>query len=270
MSAREQMLTRIRGALGHAPAGSAPSILPSPELGPVMPPVGADLAAKFEAELNQVGGGTYRVATVAELDQVLAKILDDSESYTSNDETPGQGVVLSRNPLLQQLGLAERLSGSSKAVTIWPWGGSRPQQSSSRPENPSREDEPTRQAFKEQCFGALAGISGVDFALAESGTLVLSSLTEGSQLTSLAPPVHIALYRRQQLVASLEEVLEKASIAGDRGFLGGGRSIVLITGTSRTADIEQILIRGVNGPRQVHAILVEDSCFIGSTLSQHV
>ena len=102
----------------------------------------------------------------------------------------------------------------------------------------------------------------MDFALAESGTLVLSSATEGSQLTSLAPPVHIALYRRRQLVASLEELLERASMGGDRGILGGGRSIVLITGTSRTADIEQILIRGVHGPRQVHAILVEDSCFI--------
>ena len=261
------MLTRIRGALGHPSVGSTPSVLPSPELGPVMPPVGADLAAKFEAELNQVGGGTYRAKTVAELDQVLAKILEDSENYNSNDETAGrgaasQGVVLVRNPLLQQLGLAERLSGSSRAVTMWPWDGSRLQRSSDRPENPSREDEPTRQAFKEQCFSALAGISGVDFALAESGTLVLSSLTEGSQLTSLAPPVHIALYRRQQLVASLEELLEKASIAGDQNILGGGRSIVLITGTSRTADIEQILIRGVHGPRQVHAILVEDSCFI--------
>jgi L-lactate dehydrogenase complex protein LldG len=109
-------------------------------------------------------------------------------------------------------------------------------------------------------FEATVGITGADFVLAETGSLVLSSLTEGSQLASLAPPVHLALYRRAQLVGSLDDVLAKLPGSPKRGLPHPGRSVVFITGTSRTADIEQVLIRGVHGPREVHAILVEDSC----------
>jgi len=69
------------------------------------------------------------------------------------------------------------------------------------------------------------------------------------------------LYRRKQLVATLDEALEWLRVACAPREPAWGRSIVFITGTSRTADIEQILIRGVHGPGEVHAILVEDDCF---------
>src|SRR5208283_2950411 len=114
--------------------------------------------------------------------------------------------------------------------------------------------------FNKASFAAGAGITGVDFVLAESGTLVLSSATEGVQVASLAVPIHIALYRRSQLVGSLDEVLAKLPISRSRNLPSPGRSVVFVTGTSRTADIEQVLIRGVHGPREVHAILVEDTC----------
>lgn len=132
-------------------------------------------------------------------------------------------------------------------VTVWPAAGSGTDEAAGE--------------FRRRCFRAEVGITGVDFALAETGSLVLSSVTEGSQLASLAPPVHIAFYRRSQLVGSLEEVLEQSPLAR---LEDPGRSIVFITGTSRTADIEQILIRGVHGPRDLHAILVEESCLQGS------
>jgi L-lactate dehydrogenase complex protein LldG len=115
-------------------------------------------------------------------------------------------------------------------------------------------------SYRDQCFSAGVGISGVDFVLADTGTLVLSSQTEGSQLASLAPPIHVALYRREQVMSSLDEVLERHPLSGHRDGPAASRSTVFITGPSRTADIEQILIRGVHGPKNVHAILVEESC----------
>jgi L-lactate dehydrogenase complex protein LldG len=198
-----------------------------------------DHLTKFEAEWEKVGGIAYRVATMEELEAVFEKILVLAET---------QAVVLSGNPLLAELGIADRLTKLDKFVTAWTIGaGVTGTQSLSD--------------FTKASFEAGSGITGVDFVLAETGTLVLSSVTEGVQVASLAPPIHIALYRRSQVVGSLDEVLARLPIPNSQDKPASGRSVVFITGTSRTADIEQILIRGVHGPREVHAILVEDSCW---------
>jgi L-lactate dehydrogenase complex protein LldG len=204
-----------------------------------MPPlVPEDYQAKFEAEWEKVEGVAYRVADMDELEAVFQKILVRAQ-------TPA--VTLSGNPLLAELGIANRLTALNKLVTSW-GDGQEGVGTNSLPD------------FNKASFAAGAGITGVDIVLAESGTLVLSSATERVQVASLAPPIHIALYRRSQLVGSLDEVLAKLPIATSQDRPSAGRSVVFVTGTSRTADIEQILIHGVHGPREAHAILVEGSC----------
>ena len=241
MPGREEMLKRIRKALGRPAEGPglAPKgVDPSPQdLAGVMPPTAPEeLLPKFEAEWANVGGSTHRATTKQEVEETLRTIL-------ANLESPN--VVLSRNPLLAQLGIAETLRAGGKSVAVGPKADSSPSDNA---------------AFRKQSFEAVAGITGVDFVLAETGSLVLSSVTEGSQLASLAPPVHIALYQRSQLIGSLDEVLARLPVPRGPDEPLAGRSVVFITGTSRTADIEQILVRGVHGPREVHAILVEESC----------
>lgn len=201
---------------------------------PLIPP--EELVPKFESELVKVSGSAYRAENLQELEAHLQSILEASGAV---------GVVLSRNPLLVSLALGEKLAARGNSVSVWPQ---------------DREAAAENQAYRERSFAAEVGITGVDFVLAESGTLVLSSITEGAQLASLAPPVHVALYRRGQVLGSLEEVLEQLPVPRDPDVSPPGRAVVFITGPSRTADIEQILIRGVHGPREVHAILVEDSC----------
>ncbi len=248
---REVMLERVRKALdrtGKAIASnSEPRLAHPPKLEGIMPPIAAqELLPVFEAELQKVGGSAYRAANLMELEDMLRRIL---ASWQAN------AVVLSRNPLLRKLGLQEKMSVWGKSVAVWS------DAASAAPQEKDKEEEAAAlQAFAAASFSATVGITGVDFALAESGSLVLTSRTEGSQLASVAPPIHVALYRRNQLVASLEEVLEQLPVSPDPNQPSPGRSVVFITGTSRTADIEQILIRGVHGPREVHAILVEDFC----------
>lgn len=234
MSKRDLVLSTVRKALtGDPNRASRPGNLDAlPPLGRVLPPI-QDLVTQLEQELGKVSVSPHRVHSRDEIRQLLNSILDHERSG---------GVVLSRSPLLDRLKLRPMLDELGIPSRIWA----------------SEADSAT---YRDQCFSAAAGITGVDFALAESGSLVVSSATEGAQLASLAPPIHIAFYLRRQVVESLEEVLDGLAISAERASESiGGRSIVLITGTSRTADIEQILIRGVHGPREVHAVLVEESC----------
>ena len=240
MTTRADMLDRVRKALGRSTTSLPEEPLPSLDLAGVMPALAPeDYLPKFEAEWEKVAGVPYRVADRAQLKAVFEKILAGAER---------RSVVLSRNPLLGELHVSEILQSiEGTEVTIWSDGQGRAG-TNSLPN------------FNQASFAAGVGITGVDLVLAESGTLVLSSLTEGAQVASLAPPVHVALYRRSQLVGSLDEVLAKLPVSSSPDRPSAGRSVVFITGTSRTADIEQILIRGVHGPREVHAVLLEDSC----------
>ena len=240
MASREEMIRRIRKALGRPQDGrlvaEENSQLPTSSLAGILPAIPpGELLSKFEAELTRVAGVAHRANNRQELEEILKTILF---------ETKAKNVVLSRNPLLAELNLEPLLRAWGTGVCFWP---------AFRTGEEYVSGDASPRAFAEASFAATLGITGVEVALAETGSLVVTSRTEGAQLASLAPPVHVALYRRSQLVASLDEVLERVQ--------GPGRSVVFITGTSRTADIEQILIRGVHGPGEVHAILVEDLCF---------
>ena len=242
LSNRDEMLSTIRNILKTREKGgpeASSSRLPR-TLENVMPLIPhEELADRFESELRSLDCKAYRASTRSALEEILQSILDQIHA---------RSVVLSRNPILGQLQIAKTIESWGKRVALWPANTSSQAEASS---------------FRDESFAAAAGITGADFALAETGSLVLTSFTEGSQLASLAPPVHIALYRRSQIRGSLDEVLQNLPVSFDPGRSSPTRSVVFVTGTSRTADIEQILVRGVHGPREVHAILVEESCLAG-------
>jgi L-lactate dehydrogenase complex protein LldG len=96
------------------------------------------------------------------------------------------------------------------------------------------------------------GISTVQAAIAETGTLVLDSTRERHRLVSLVPPVHIAIVRASQIYRTLSEVL--ALIRKDKEV---SPAVTFITGPSRTADIELTLAIGVHGPQELYVIIDE-------------
>jgi L-lactate dehydrogenase complex protein LldG len=96
-----------------------------------------------------------------------------------------------------------------------------------------------------------AGLSGALAAIAETGTLVLPSGAGRGQFVSLTPEIHIAVLDSRSIYQDLSQVLNLPE-------LREASAISLISGPSRTADIEMTLTIGVHGPSQVRVF-----CFKG-------
>jgi L-lactate dehydrogenase complex protein LldG len=104
----------------------------------------------------------------------------------------------------------------------------------------------------EAVFSADVGITGVAAAVAETGSLVCTSGPQQWRGLSLIPPVHVAIVRADQIVPDLLDVLATANPDPPA-------ALTLISGPSKTADIEGILITGVHGPGHVHVVVTEPS-----------
>jgi L-lactate dehydrogenase complex protein LldG len=111
--------------------------------------------------------------------------------------------------------------------------------------------EMVKNAEPEYLFGSDVGITSAQWAIAETGTLVLESAAERHRLTSLVPPVHICILKADSIRQTLREILDL--IGRDLS-----RTVTFVTGASRTSDIELTLAIGVHGPRELHVILIED------------
>ena len=99
------------------------------------------------------------------------------------------------------------------------------------------------------------GITGADFAIADTGTLVLLSGPKQPRLTSLLPPVHIAILEKENIVVDIHALFARLGEFYEN-FDRLCSCISFITGPSRTADIELNLTLGVHGPRRAIVIIV--------------
>jgi L-lactate dehydrogenase complex protein LldG len=103
---------------------------------------------------------------------------------------------------------------------------------------------------REAAAGAKVGISEMDWALADTGTLVQDATAVEQRLVSTLPPIHVALVGTGQLLPDLAAMLDRID-PGKAGF------IAMITGPSRTADIERVLTIGVHGPHRLVVVFVD-------------
>ena len=208
---RESILHQVRTALGRS-VGQPAAPAPPPSL----KTPDADAEARLESfcrELETLGGKAWRAASPEEAGAVVERLV------------AGRPAVASNAPFLCECGITN-LPSVRAGFT-----------------DPA--------ALREACAAAQVGITSADWALADTGTLVMLSGPEEARLISLLPPVHVAVLPAQRMLSGLDELFTLLPRPAEQTS-----SMVLITGPSRTADIEQILVRGVHGPGEIHVILV--------------
>jgi iron-sulfur cluster protein len=116
-----------------------------------------------------------------------------------------------------------------------------------------------REEMRKAFFEADIGFSGANLAIAESGTLLLVSNEGNARLVTSLPPVHIAILTTEKFVETLDQAttLLKALVTSSSG-LKLTSYVSLITGPSKTTDIEKELVVGVHGPQEVHIIILDN------------
>ncbi len=211
-SSRTQILNSIRTTLAsanRAPLNATARMTPRPL---------SDANAEIDrllAEIEKLSGVARRVVNQSDLQTALHELVHKEKVAKA---------TLWDTAELKQLRIAEMLN--ALGIEIVP-----------------------QDADKREIAKCDLGITGVDFALPETATIVLRTTPEQSRLVSLLPRVHLALLRPSALRGDLRDVFTEVK---------HDRRTVLITGPSRTTDIEKILTIGVHGPKALHAWCVED------------
>ena len=220
---RAQMRRTLQTALrtSSLPAGSLEH--PGPFDTPLL--VSGDLIERFTAELVALGGAVHHAADAEAVADLVATLV--------SPQTPRK-VLMWDERWLPIEGLPTMLVARGVSIDT---------QDVADMTSPER---------RHELASASAGITGVDAALAQTGSLVLVSGPGRGRLASLLPLIHIALVRRAQFLDSLSTLITRRP-----ELVTAGANFVCITGPSRTGDIEMTLSRGVHGPGQVHVVIVD-------------
>lgn len=218
MNSDTDVIRQVRMALGRTEALKA---------APVPPAIDEPITRLVHSEI----GLPDLFAKRAELNNIQVEMAppeDLLEKLTAFlREQQCRKVALSVSPFLDGLGLPSGLRAAGFEARAW--------------------DELTADAL----FDYDCGVTDAWCAVAEVGALVIRPTPQHGRAISLAPPLHVAILQPRDFVPDLVDLFEKMS----RDGVGSG--VTIITGPSKTADIEMNLVTGVHGPKAVHVFILQ-------------
>jgi L-lactate dehydrogenase complex protein LldG len=185
----------------------------------------AELASAFARELEEVGGKFLGVLSPPEVTNRIVSLAGELGAKTV---ALGQGVASDMDAIGEALERAD-----FRLVRTVPVADTE------------------RAAMRARVADADLGIAEADFAIASTGTLAVVSTANRPSALTLLPPASLVLVQIDRVMPNLAAVLAAMGPAGV-----AANRLTLITGPSRTADIEKRIVLGVHGPKSLHVIVV--------------
>ncbi len=227
-SSRAEFLGRVAAAVRagnrhREPMG--PDLAPSP----AFTGSGADAVDRLVAELTAVGVAVERVSDHAQLSRAVGDLAR---------RVAIRRAICNTDPLLDETDIVAVLGKLGVEVFT--------------ARDLAALDENSR---RERLFAADLGVAAPDWAIAETGSLVYAAAADQMRSTSLLPPVHLGVVARSRVLSDLFELPDQLV-----GRSVGGvppRNVAIVTGPSKTGDIELRLTTGVHGPGAVHVLILD-------------
>jgi L-lactate dehydrogenase complex protein LldG len=221
-AARADVLASVRKALGRtapseASRAHALAYIAAHRHGP-RPAMPADLVACFQSRATDMASTVERIASLDEVPRAVARYLD----------------ALALPPAIAAQKSHEGVCWPDLASLDWTGSGLR------------IEARPTDGHDR-------LGITGCFCAIAETGTLVFTTSARTPTGSMLLPDTHVCIVRADQIVSGMEEAFER--VRAVHGTMP--RAVNLVSGPSRTGDIEQTIVLGAHGPFRVHILLLQ-------------
>jgi L-lactate utilization protein LutC len=138
-----------------------------------------------------------------------------------------QRIAVPGSPVLERLGIPAAMAAAGIEVRAW------------------------EQMTLDELYEVDASVTDVTYAVAETGSLVIKSSPAHGRALSLVPLVHVAIVEPRNCIADLLDLMEIL------GREGAGNNVTIVTGPSKTADIEGALVVGVHGPGEVQVFVLQ-------------
>lgn len=115
-----------------------------------------------------------------------------------------------------------------------------------------------RKRIRKQIIDSFVGVTSADYCVADSATLVVKTRPGQARAVSLVPSIHIAVIEINQIIADLKELYVLLQHDPDYNHQGITNCLTFISGPSKTADIEAVMVHGAHGPRELHLFVIAD------------